>query len=139
MRTAIDSSIVSAILGAEPTSAALVELLGQLRRDGSLSMCGTVFAEIHAVPGMTGALLRQFLSDTSIEVEPATTQSDWRLTGERFCEYAARGRASRGGDPKRLLADFAVGAHASNACDQLLTLDPDRYRTAFTDLTLVSV
>jgi predicted nucleic acid-binding protein len=98
-----------------------------------------VFAEIHAIPGMTIEVLTQFLSDTDIEVEPTTPLAHWRLTGQRFGEDAARRRASGGGQPKRLFADFAIGVHASNACDQLLTLDPDRYRTAFPNLNLVVV
>jgi predicted nucleic acid-binding protein len=139
VRTAVDSNVVSAVFRTEATSARLISLLGELGSAGSLVVCGVVFAEVHAVPGMSDSLLRDFLSDTGIAVEMTTSRDEWKLTGERFGEYAIRRRKSGDGHPKRLLADFAVGAHAALLCDQLLTLDPSRYRTAFPRLTLVSV
>jgi predicted nucleic acid-binding protein len=139
MRTAIDSNILSALFGLEPTSEPLVELLGRCRGQGSLVICGTVFAEVHAIPKMTPVLLEEFLSDTGISVDPAVPLADWRAIGVAFGKYATRRRANRDGQPKRLLADFAIGAHAFASCDRLLTLDPTRYRIAFPKLTLLGL
>lgn len=61
----------------------------------------------------------------------------WLSAGEAYSAYAERGRASHGGQPKRLLVDFIVGSHAQRTADRLLTLDPGRYRMAFPDLRLV--
>ena len=137
MRTAIDSNILSALFGLEPTSAKLVQLLGRCRQEGTLAICGTVFAEVHAIPRMTPALLAEFLSDTGITVDPAVSLADWSTIGLAFGKYADRRRANGGGQPKRLLADFAIGAHAFASCDRLLTLDVTRYRTAYPTLTLL--
>ena len=52
---------------------------------------------------------------------------------QRTLRDAARRRASAGGEPKRLLLDFLVGAHVCERADRLLTLDPQRYRQAFDD------
>ena len=49
---------------------------------------------------------------------------------------AARRPASAGAEPKRLLVDYLVGAHARERADRLLTLDPQRYRPAFEDLRI---
>jgi predicted nucleic acid-binding protein len=53
-----------------------------------------------------------------------------------YAAYATRRRASSGGEPERLLIDFLVGAHAQERADRLLTLDPQRYRSAFGDLRI---
>jgi predicted nucleic acid-binding protein len=139
MRTAIDSNILSALFGLEPTSVKLVDLLGECRQDGALVICGTVFAEVHAIPKMTPELLAEFLSDTGISVDPAVSLADWSTIGMAFGKYAVRRRANGDGQPKRLLADFVIGAHAFASCDRLLTLDVARYRTAFPKLTLLGL
>ena len=50
--------------------------------------------------------------------------------------HAARRSASAGGEPKRLLVDFLVAAHARAHADRLLTIVPQRYRRAFEDLRI---
>lgn len=47
----------------------------------------------------------------------------WEETGRGYGEYARRRKASGGGLPRRLLADFIVGAHADQTCTCLVTLD----------------
>jgi predicted nucleic acid-binding protein len=53
-----------------------------------------------------------------------------------YAAYATRRRASAGGEPKRPLIDSLVGAHAKERADRLLTLDPQRYRSAFCNLRI---
>lgn len=139
MKTALDSNIISAIVGLEPPSAALIESLGRLRLEGALVICGAVYAEIHAIPHMTPALLNEFLNDTGIAIEAQTSLEDWRLTGNVFAQYAVRRRKNGDGIAKRLLADFIIGTHAATHCDRLLTLDPQRYKQGFPALTLLEI
>jgi len=80
-----------------------------------------------------------FLRDTGIRVDFDVNETVWRSAGAAYAEYAARRRRSAGGEPKRLLVDFLVGAHASVRADRLLTLDPNRYRTHFPDLEFVGL
>jgi predicted nucleic acid-binding protein len=139
MKTAIDSNIISALFGLEVTSSTLIELLGQCRQEGALVICGTVFAEVHAIPRMTPLLLREFLTDTGVTVDSSLALADWSAVGTAFAKYAERRRRNGDGQAKRLLADFVVGAHALSTCDRLLTLDPVRYRTAFPKLKILGL
>ena len=92
-----------------------------------------VWTELHAAPGATPELVNHFLIDTGIEADFDLNERIWRRTSDANAAYAARRRASAGGEPKRLLVDFLVGAHACERADRLLTLDPQRYRQAFDD------
>jgi hypothetical protein len=93
MRTAIDSNLLSALFGLEPTSDLLVELLGRCRQKGALVIYGTVFAEGHAIPKMTLVFHEEFLSDTDVSVDQAASREDWNADGVAFGEYAVRRRA----------------------------------------------
>ena len=139
MKTALDSNVISAIFGLEPPSDALIQLLGRVRLEGALVICGAVYAEIHAIPRMTPGLLAEFLADIGIAVEAQTGFEDWRVTGNVFAQYAVRRRKTGDGVAKRLLADFIIGTHAATHCDRLLTLDPTRYKQGFPALTLLEV
>ena len=102
-------------------------------------ICGAVYAEIHAIPGITAKLLADFLEDTGIAVEPQINLQDWQVTGRVFAAYATRRRKHGDGQSKRLLADFIIGTHAAQHCDRLLTLDPKRYSQGFPNLKLLTV
>ena len=56
-----------------------------------------------------------------------------------FQSYAVRRRRHGHSAPRRILADFMIGAHAQQAGYQLLTLDGRLYRTAFPELTVVGI
>lgn len=55
------------------------------------------------------------------------------LAGKAFAAYRARG-----GDRKRPLPDFFIGAHAVVSGLTLVTRDPRRFRTAFPKIRLVA-
>ncbi len=138
MRTAVDTNIVSALLSAEPgandISIALDEALGE----GSLVICGPVYAELSAYPGNSPKLLDSFLLSTGIAVDFNLGEAVWRQTALRFAKYAARRRHSRSSHPKRLLTDFIIGAHALIHADRLLTLDQGCYAKYFPDLKRIT-
>jgi predicted nucleic acid-binding protein len=66
----------------------------------------------------------------------ASENSDRVEAGRRFARYAVHRRKSGPGKPKRLLADFLIGAHASLQADRLMSLDPTRYKQYFPELKL---
>lgn len=136
MLSAIDTNVISALWSEEPTAGAMAELLRTARSQGALTVSAPVYAELHAYPGATAVFVEKFISDTGIRVDFDLGDGVWRLAASTFAEYAERRRRSGGGGSKRLLVDFIVGAHAATEADRLLTLDPDRYRTAFPDLRL---
>ena len=136
MRTAIDSNVIVAPWSIEPTASRMAVLLRGARAAGPLTIAAPVWAELHAAPGATPELVTRFLDDTGIEGDFDLDERVWRRASEAFAAYAVRRRASAGGEPKRLLVDFLVGAHACERADRLLTLDPQRYRQAFDDLRI---
>lgn len=64
----------------------------------------------------------------------------WRAAGRAFQSYAARRRQPhrRESVPRRILADFVIGAHAFRRGYRLLTLDDRLYRAAFPGLVLIT-
>lgn len=138
MRTALDTNVISALLSKEPVSKRAVGLLGKAKMAGGLVICGAVYAELLAYPGMTKEWLEGLLDDTGIDVDFGLDGMVWLEAGLQYAEYAERRRRSSGNSPKRLLVDFIIGAHASKSADRLLTLDPERYRQAFPKPVLIS-
>ena len=136
MRTAIDTNILSALLTGEPNAGQIGQSLDTAGGRGGLVVCPIVYVELRAVPGATPSLIDAFLEQTSIVVEWNLDQAIWQLAAERYEKYAARKRKQRMGEPKRLIADFLVGAHALLRADVLLTLDPRPYRRDFPELAL---
>lgn len=137
MRTAVDTNVISALWSNEPAAAGTKELLSSARQEGGLVICAPVYAELLAYPGATRGFVETFLRDTDIEIYTDLPLELWTRVGETFSTYAERRRKDRAGHPKRLLVDFVVGAHALLLADCLLTLDANRYRTAYPELRLV--
>ena len=139
MRTALDTNVISALWSREPLAERMSVLLGQAQGAGALVVSGPVYAELLAHPLAEEAFVRQFLSDTHIRVDFELDEGVWRKAGQGFSAYAKRRRSSGGGEPRRLLVDFLVGAHAELRAERLLTLDASRYTQDFPDLKLMEV
>lgn len=137
MRTAIDSNVFSAIWSWEPSAEKLVAQLGEAKMEGALLVSPFVFAELHAYPGMTETDLRDFLNATGVLIDYRLEERVWSESGLRFARYAVRRRQSSGATPRRLLADFLIGAHALVQADRLMTLDPKRYSEDFPEIRLL--
>ncbi len=137
MRTAVDSNVFSAIWSNEPSGQQLTQSLAAARSAGAVIMSAPVFAELHAYPRLTEAFIEDFLGNTGVSVEFSLPENVWRLAGQRHAQYAARRRQSGGSEPRGLLADFIIGAHALLKADCLLTLDSKVYRLSFPDLLLI--
>lgn len=100
-------------------------------------MAPVVYAELLAYPGSTESFVQSFLANTGVTAEFDLEETAWKEAGRRFAQYAGRRRRSGHGNPKRLLADFLIGAHALVQADRLMTLDPTRYKQDFPELKLV--
>jgi predicted nucleic acid-binding protein len=137
VRTSIDSNVISAIWTGESSVPRLLVQLEEAKREGALLISPFVFAELHAYPGMTEGLLRKFLTVTGVVVDLKLEEKVWTEAGLRFARYAARRRQAFGSGPRRLLADFLIGAHALLQADRLLTLDSAAYRQDFPELRLL--
>jgi predicted nucleic acid-binding protein len=137
MRTAIDTNILSLFWSVEPSAAAIADQLSLARGEGGLVVSAPVFVELTAIP--TGGVQRveKLLADMNIAVDFDLGEDVWRLAATSFVAYAIRRRSSGGGLPKRLLADFVIGAHALLKADRLMTLDAKRYNQDFPNLRIV--
>jgi predicted nucleic acid-binding protein len=140
MTTAIDTNVLIALWDADDTlnSAAQSALDAALRR-GNLVIPAPVYAELMASPERNEAFLDSFLQDTGINIDWSLDQAIWRAAGLACRNYAARRRKQRGPGPRRILADFLIGAYARERRCRLLTLDDRFYRISFPGLAIETV
>ena len=139
MRTALDTNVISALWSEEHLWQSIAAALGKARNEGGLVIAAPVYAELLAHPYATPHFLERFLDGASIEVDFDLDDEVWKETGRRFSRYAMRRRDSKESSPKRLLADFLIGAHALLRADRLFTMDTSRYRTNFEELQMITV
>jgi predicted nucleic acid-binding protein len=137
VRTAIDTNILSALWSNELGARDIIQRLGDAKSFGALLIAPVVYAELLAYPKATEAFVNRFLSDTGITVDFHLDESVWVEAGRRFARYAGHRRKSGSGEPRRLLADFLIGAHALLQAGRLMSLDPTRYKQYFPELKLV--
>ena len=86
---------------------------------------------------MGPTLCTQLLRALGIRIELELSRKAWDLAAEAFAAYAERRRSAGAGPPRRILADFLVGAHAVDKAQRLITLDGGFYRAVYPDLALV--
>ena len=140
MTTAVDTNVIVALWDRDPAvSHPAQKALDRELMRGALVLSAPVFAELMAAPGRNENFLDKFCSDTGLAVEFGLDGGIWRAAGRAFQAYASRRRKQRDPGPRRILADFLIGAHALQRGYRLLTLDDGLYRTAFPGLTLVVV
>jgi predicted nucleic acid-binding protein len=139
MKTALDTNILSAMWSREPSTPRLAFALDKAMQQGTLVLSPPAFAECLAHPFFTEAQIESFLADTGITVELRLLDEVWPLAGRRYRQYAERRRQFHAEPPRRILADFLVGAHALLQADQLITLDVKFYRTNYPELRLYPI
>jgi predicted nucleic acid-binding protein len=140
MTTAIDTNILIALWNEDDSlnSLARSALDAALGR-GELVIAAPVFAELLAAPSRNEVFLDSFCRDTGISVDWDLNEAIWRAAGRAFQLYVTRRRKQNDSGPRRILADFLIGAHAVQNGVRLLTLDDRLYRAAFPRLALVSI
>lgn len=140
MTTAIDSNVLIALWNEDDALNTLARsALDNAQGHGSIVISAPVFAELLAAPLRTEAFLDSFCRDTGIAVDWKMEEAIWRAAGRAFQQYVARRRKHREPGPRRLLADFLVGAHALHNGCSLLTLDDHLYRAAFPRLPILTI
>lgn len=137
MRTAVDTNVFSAMLSGDPDSAPQARAaLESARLEGALAVSPAVYAEL--VAGRTMEAVDDFFFDKGVEVDWEMDRELWRTAGSRHGAYARDRRRRRGGSaPRRILADFLIGAHALHLTRALLTADTRIYSTYFPELEIV--
>lgn len=137
MTVALDTNVLSALWNDNDAlnliaRKALEEVAGR----EAMAMCGVVYAELIGAPGRSEAFVDRFCEEAGIAVDWELKEKIWRKAGVAFQEYARRRKKQSGAEPRRLLADFLIGAHALENGYKLLTLDGGMYRKAFPGLRL---
>ena len=140
--TALDTNVVVTLLSAD-TEADVQRAqyaLEEASARGELLISPVVYSELLAAPLRDEAFLEAFLKDTRIRADGRFTRAMWRSAGLAFGAYARRRRAQAGDPgPRRILADFLIGAHAAELGVRLLTFDEGIYQAAFPNLTVVAL
>ncbi len=137
MRTAIDTNVLSALWGGEPSAPQISQFLNEAMGAGGLVIHPIVYVEARAHPNASEPTVNRFLERTRVSVDWATSQEIWLLAAERFERYAHRRRKQGPGEARRFPADFLVAAHALVSADRLATFDRRIYGADFPELQLV--
>lgn len=133
MRTAIDTSVLLDVLTGDPAHAAPSEAaLRRAAREGALIIGECVLAELGPAFARDDEV-QELIDDLELQFVPSTRESAL-LAGTMFRMYLSR-RAT--GGPRRVAADFLIGAHARTHADRLLARDRGYYRDYFKGLALL--
>jgi predicted nucleic acid-binding protein len=136
---AIDTNaLVDLVAGEEAVALKIASSLEEQGAKGALVIAAPVYAECLAHPRWTPRTLDQFLAETSLNVDWNLEKIVWVRAGERFGAYARHREKSGSGQPRRILADFVIGAHAE-LLGALLTRDLGFYKTYYPKLDLITV
>ena len=139
MTTVIDTNVIAALWNLDDSlNAAARSALDTALARGPLIVPAPVYAELMAFAGRTESFLDTFFKETGIAVEWRIEERTWRAAGLAFQSYARRRRKQHEPGPRRILADFLIGAYAVRQNYSLLTLDEGVYRAAFPDLRILT-
>lgn len=138
MPVAVDTNVLLPVLRGDAASAGvLVAFLDRFIQSVGMVISGPVYAELAAAPGMQVETLDRFLAAGAIAIDLDLTRDVWLRAAASYRAYAERRQASGAGWPRRILADFLIGAHAQLRADLLLTFNADDFGRMFPDLDVV--
>ena len=140
MTTSIDSNVIAALWNnGDPLNEIAIGILGEARMQGKLVVSAPVYSEVMGGPLRDEASLNMFFADTGIEIDWLLEEEIWREAGRAYRGYTWRRKSSGGDTPRRILADFLIGAHALVRGYSLLTIDYRHFAAAFPTLKVIRV
>ncbi len=129
MITALDSSVLWAIIKKEPGYIPWVEVLLKAASEGPLIISPVAFAELSPTTA-DAASLTSFLEQLSISYDPISPAAA-HLAGLTFKRYR-----QAGGPRQHLVPDFLIAAHAQTQANRLAAIDRGYLRKWFPALRL---
>lgn len=138
MTISVDTNVFALLWNDDVSNAHAAKLLQVAQAMGKLVVAGPAYSELMAGPFKTEAALDRFFVETQIEIEWIFEEEMWRQAGNAYRGYVLRRKKSSGGEARRILTDFLIGAHALVRGHILLTLDARHYRAAFPSLQILS-
>jgi predicted nucleic acid-binding protein len=139
MTTSIDTNIFVAFWKSDDAlNSIALSALDEAHKHANLVVAAPVFAELLAYPTRDEEFLGRFFRDTNISIDWDFSEAIWRIAGRAFQAYAVRRKRADSG-PRRILADFLIGAHALHHGYSLLTFDDRLYRAAFPRLRIMTL
>ena len=130
MTTALDSSVLWAIIRREPGHESWLRALMKAASEGPLIISPIAFAEL-APSTATETGLMEFLARLAIQYTPLTPAAA-HLAGLTFKSYR-----KAGGPRQHLVPDFLIAAHAQTMAHRLAAIDRGYLRRWFPDLPLL--
>jgi predicted nucleic acid-binding protein len=131
--------IVYALTGANDEASAASEALEDAASQrGTIVVSAPVYAELLAMPHATRETIDAFIAEARIRVDWEISNECWTAAGIAYAAYARRRRRQKLDSPRRILADFIIGAH-SLTVGSILTADSSFYRTNFPGLRVLSL
>jgi len=139
MKTALDTNILSSLWLNEPTGPEIVTAMRAAKQDGMLLVSAPVYSETLAHPFYAEDEVLRFYAKSGIVIDFSLAEAVWTEAGRRYAKHAARKRAPSQERPRRILADFVIGAHALLQSNRLMTRDSAFFRRHFPELPLYSI
>ncbi|MEF2279290.1 type II toxin-antitoxin system VapC family toxin [Deinococcus sp. YIM 134068] len=122
MRVSLDTNIIVGIWSGTPEGQRDLLTLQHLQQGGDeLLVCGVVYTELCAHPGMNRSRVDAFLTSTNIDLDSSMPPTVWADAADVNHAYQVRRRRGGVSIPKRVVPDFLIGAHALHRADRLMT------------------
>ncbi len=137
--TALDTNVIIDLEEGTPQVVeAALRTIEDASERGRIVVCGVVYAELCGRRQDGAARTAEALLGAHVGIDIDLPLEVWTHAGFSYAAYAKRRKAKSGAEPRRILADFIIGAHAS-AVGALVTSDADFYRRAFPELRIFDV
>jgi len=136
----LDTNLIVSVLNQEKGLCdRAIEAIERSRKSGRLVVSGPVYAELMAGPFREESHLDMFFADTGIGIDWIMGEDIWREAGRAYLGYVQRRKECGAEPPRRILADFLIGAHAMVRGYCLLTTDDRHYKAAFPMLVTIHI